>query len=75
MIEPTYVVAGDYAQYCHWARENGHSPGDPAIRYVSSYQQLLGLEYEPKTTYVGTYGERRDLLEIRFQLMALRRRG
>jgi hypothetical protein len=75
VAEPVYVIAGDYAQYCHWAWDNGYSPGDPAICYVSGWQQLLGLGHEPKTLYVGTYWNRRDLIEIRHQLTCLRGRS
>jgi hypothetical protein len=75
VTESTYVVAGNYAQFCRWAWDNGYSPGDPAIRYVSSFQQLRGLSHEPKTVYAGTYWDRRDLIEIRCQLATLRGRS
>lgn len=74
MAEPIYVIAGDYAEFCLWARENGYTSGDPAIRYVFNVRQFLGLDHEPDVVRTGTWAQRIDIAQIRQQLAILRAR-
>jgi hypothetical protein len=40
----TLVIAGNYAQFLTWCKDNHRSPYDTRIRYINSLHQLYGFK-------------------------------
>ncbi len=64
-----FIVAGDYQQAVHWAREWGLEP--PEWRYVTNQETLLGT-HGARYALAGTWYERSDWPQIRARLASVR---
>ena len=69
-----FVIAGNHSQFLDWKNRNypemllnGDIQGLQDIIYVSSIDQLRGVS-NPKGVFIGTWGERKDILDIIIQL-------
>lgn len=56
-----YVIAGNYQQYKQWLNETNRSPNE--FVYVDGVQNLIGLQ-EVHGYFIGTWNERKDIVEV-----------
>lgn len=76
MNEPIYIVAGSFEQYrnyCLKKKEQYDERGEifPLHKYVSNVDTLRGLN-SIKGFYIGTYEQRSDIDQIKFQIAVIK---
>jgi hypothetical protein len=74
MVNRTYIIARDYAQYRQWCWDNGYNPRDLTVYYVKDQTSLYGLGWNDfEIVYLNGWTSRPDAGQIALAIDAMKR--